>query len=179
MRPRLRPAALAALIPLILLGCGLLRFEVEQEDESTIEGAGLLGEVLGALDFTGLDDFQTSIDGELADQGVEQGDLKHVQLIAFELQAEPDLAFVERLDVYVSADGVDEVRVASGEGFEPGQTEIALQLDGAELVEHVVAGGLRFRAEATGSAPVDDTALTTRVVVAVEATAQGACNQAR
>ena len=119
MRHRLRPLALAALIPLILLGCGLLRFEVEQEDESTIEGAGLLGEVLGALDFTGLDDFQTSIDGELEDQGVAPGDLKHVQLIAFELQAEPDLAFVERLNVYVSADGVDEVRVASGEGFAP------------------------------------------------------------
>ena len=179
MTPRLRPSAWPALIPMILLGCGLLTFQVEQDDETVIEGVGLLGQLLGALDFTGLDRFETSIEGAMQDQGVEPGDLVRVQLIAFDLHAEPDLAFVERLDVYVSADGVDEVRVASGEGFAPGQTDISLQLDGAELVEHVVAGGLQFRAEVSGSAPVDDTALTTHVAVEVEATAKGACNQAR
>lgn len=179
MTPRPRPSAWPALIPLILLGCGLLTFTVEQDDETVIEGAGLVGQLLGALDFTGLDDFETSIDGAMEDQGVEPGDLVSVRLTALELQAEPDLAFVERLDVYVSAEGVDEVRVASGEGFAPGQTDIALKLDGAELVEHVVAGGLRFRAEVSGSAPVDDTTLRTHLEVEVEATAKGACNQAR
>lgn len=166
-------------VPLLVLGCGVLSFTVEEERTTTVEGAGVLGEILAALDFSGLDDFDVTIEQRMADQGVEPGDLESVRLTRLDLAASPDLSFLESLEVYVSAEGVDAVRVAHGERFPEGQETVALELTDADLVDHVVAGGMRFRVEARGSAPVDDTEVTIQVEVDVQATAQGACNAAK
>lgn len=166
-------------LPLLFLGCGLLSFTVEDERTTVVEGAGVLGELLAVLDFSGLDDFDITIEQRMADQGVEEGDLESVTLTRLDLSADPDLSFLESMDVYVGADGVDDVLVASGASFPEGQGTVALDVTGANLAEHVVAGGMKFRVEATGSAPVDDTEVTVSVEVGVQATSQGACNAAK
>lgn len=165
--------------PLLLLGCGLLTFSVEESATTTVDGAGLLGEVLGALDFTGLDDFDVAIEQKLQDQGVEPGDLDTVTLSVLRLSADPDLSFLSRMDIYVSAPGVDEVLVASGDSFPEGQSSVDLAVTGANLADAVAAGGITFRVDASGSAPVDDTDVDVYVKADVEATVQGACNSTK
>lgn len=164
---------------MLVLGCGVLSFTVEDERSTTVEGAGVLGEILAALDFSGLNDFDVTIEQRMADQGVEPGDLESVLLTRLDLSASPDLSFLESLEVYVSAEGVDEVLVAHSEAFPEGQETVALELTDADLVDHVVAGDMRFRVEARGSAPVDDTEVKVLVEVDVQATSQGACNAAK
>jgi hypothetical protein len=69
-----------ALVASGLLGCGLLTVEVDQDADTTVPGAGVLGSLLGAIDLGGLDDFDVTIEQELADQGVDPGDLRSVTL---------------------------------------------------------------------------------------------------
>jgi len=161
-------------LPLVLLGCGLLTFTVEDNSTTTVEGS-LVGELLGVLDLEGLDDFDVTIEQEMADQGVEPGDLDSVTLTELTLDAD-DLSFVSSMVVLVSADGVAEVSVASAEDFS--SSPVSFEMTGANLADHVVAGGMRFRVEASGSAPAEDTDIDVHVEVRVEATTQGACNAA-
>lgn len=168
-------------LPLLLLplGCGLLTFTVEQQAVTTVEGAGLLGEILEVLDLAGFDGLEVAIEQEMADQGVEPGDLREVVLAELSLSAEPDLAFLESIAIYVEADGVPEVLVAESRSFPAGQTRVSLETTGEDLTEHVVAGAMSFRVEAEGRAPEDDTDITVDLAVRIEATAKGACNAAR
>lgn len=163
------------LLPLLLLGCGLLRFEIEEEASTEVQGAGLLGELLQTLSFTGLDDFDATVEQEIADQGVEPGDVRSLVLTRLALSAEPDLSFIDTMEIYVSAPGVDEVRVAHGADFPPGQAEVELELDEVDLVEALVAGAMTFRVEVDGTAPVEDTQVTLDIAAEVEASAKGAC----
>lgn len=168
-------ARLLCLLPMVVLGCGLLQFTVERDSSSTVPGAGVLGTLLDALDFTGLDDFDVTIEQQLSDQGVNPGDLRSVTLTVLRLHAEPDLSFLAQMDVYVrGADGT-EIVVANGSDFPEGQDTVELEVTGADMTDIVVAGGMSFRAEVRGSAPVDDTDVDIHVEVGVEATAQGAC----
>lgn len=173
----MRSRYLIAAVPL-LLACDLLTLSVDQEATTTIAGAGLLGELLGALDFSGFDNFDVTVEQKLQDQGVSEGDLESVQLTVLRLQAEPDLSFIDHMDVYVSADGMTDVLVASGDSFPEGQTTVDLDLADVDLADQVIAGGMAFRVDASGEAPVDDTDVKVKVEVLVTATAQGACNAA-
>ncbi len=166
------------LVPL-LLGCGLLSFTVEENATTTVPGAGALGSLLGALDLGGFDDFDVTIEQKMADQGVSDGDLRSVVLTSLSLSSASDLSFLTSMQVYVSADGVDDVLVASVDAIPSGTTQVDLAATGADLTDAVVAGGMAFRVDASGDAPADDTDLDVHVVIAVEATAQGACNAAQ
>jgi hypothetical protein len=170
---RLAPVAIAG-----LLGCGLLRFEVTQEASTVVEGVGLLGGVLGALELGGLDDFDVTVEQELEDQDVEPGDLRSVRLTQLTLTGDPELGFLSGLDVYVSADGLEEVLVATIDDVPDGQTTAELRLLDANLADAVIAGGMTFRLEASGEAPEVDTTVDAFVAVEVEATAKGACRAA-
>lgn len=161
-----------------LAGCGLLRLEVEQDASTTVDGAGVLGGLLQTLDLGDLDDFDLTVEQELADQGVEPGDLRSVVLTSFVLRGDPDLGFLSGLEVSVSADGVAPVVVARTGDVPDGVTEVALELPEADLADAITAGGLRFTIDASGEPPADDTVVSAHVVAEVEATAQGACRAA-
>lgn len=160
----------------VLLGCGLLRFEVDDTSSTVVEGGGVLGGLLDTLDLGGLDDFDLTIEQALADQGVEPGDLRSVVLTELSLHGEPDLGFVTKLDVYLSADGVPEFLLATLGDVAPGQTDATFTLTDVDLAEAVQAGGMQFRVDATGELPAEDTAIDAHILAEVEATAQGACN---
>ena len=166
-------------LPLLLLfACEALTFTVTSRSRTTVEGAGILGEVLGALDFTGLDDFDLAIEQKMADQGVEDGDLNSVVLTRLALTADPDLSFIESMEVTVSADGVAPIVVATQDSFPEGQSTVEFDLTGADLTAAVVAGAMTFDVDVNGSAPVDDTDVRIDVEVTIEATPQGACKAA-
>ncbi|MCA9489279.1 MAG: hypothetical protein KC621_05135 [Myxococcales bacterium] len=180
--PPVRPSrrfALAGLAVLTLFGCDLLRIEVSEQATTEVPGAGLLGGLLATLDLGELDDFDVAVEEELADQGVEPGDLRSVELLSFTLTGDPDLGFLAGMKVFVSADGVPEVEVASLGDVPNGQTTASLTLAAVDLADAVQAGGLRFRVEASGDPPEDDTLVTADVSAEVVATPKGACNAAK
>ena len=166
------------LIPL-LLGCGLLSFSVEADATTTVPGAGPLGSLLGVLDLGGLDDFDVQVEQTMQDQGVSDGDLRSVVLTTLNLSSSSDLSFITSMEVYVSADGLDDVLVASVDAIPSGTIRVDLATTGADLTDAVVAGGMAFRVDASGDAPADDTDLDVHVVVDVQATAQGVCSAAQ
>lgn len=162
------------LLPLLAIGCDGIGFTVDQSAKSTIEGAGVLGDLLSTFDLGDLDDFDVSIDQELADQGVDPGDLTSLYLTELRLEAS-DLSFIDTLSISVEAKGIAPVRIAHLENFEG--SSVQLELDEVDLVDLVVAGEMHFSADANGSPPADDTELTVYIGVQGYATAQGACHQ--
>jgi hypothetical protein len=163
---------------IVLLGCDLLRIEVSEEAETQVDGAGVLGGLLQTLDLGGLDDFDLAIEQSLADQGVEPGDLRSVEILTFTLTADPDLGFLSSMEVWVAAEGIAEFRVASIGDVARGETTAELALDPVDLAEAVQAGGMRFRVDVSGDLPEDDTVVTAAIVAEVVATPRGACNAA-
>jgi hypothetical protein len=153
------------LLPILLLGCGLLTFDVDSEASTHIDGAGALGTLLDVLSFSGLDDFNVDVQSAMQDQGVEDGDVSSVRITSFTLSGSPgDLSFLEDFAVYISAPDVDEVLVASGDS-----------VPDVDLTPYVVADESSFRVVANGSAPADDVDVTAAFNVEIVATAQGAC----
>ena len=173
----MRQSTIVSVLPLLLLGCGLLTFEVDSDANTHIDGAGALGVLLGALDFTGLDHFDIDVQNAMQDQGVAEGDLNDVHLTTFTLTGSPgDLSFIDDFAVYMSAPDVDEVLIASSSDFPEGQTVVSLGLPDVDLTPYVVSDASSFRIEAGGSAPTDDIDIAAAFTVSVTATAQGTCN---
>jgi hypothetical protein len=172
-------SVVAGLAAAILLGCGLLTFTVDEEDETTVPSGGVLGNLLGVIDLGGLDDMDVSIEQELADQGAEPGDLKSIELTRFDLHGDPDLGFLTSLDVYVRANGIPEALVASTGDVPAGQTDVSLDLEPIDLADQVIAGGLVFRIDAHGKPPAEETDIVADVSAEVSATAKGACNASK
>lgn len=169
-------------LPLALLACANpLVFHVEQSAETVVEGAGALGVLLDTLSFAGFSDFDVTVDEELANQGVADEDINAARLTEFTLSTPDadDLSFLEGFAVYVSAEGLDEVRIAHADEFPEGEPRIELTLDDVDLALFIVAPSMRITTRVTGSAPVDDTTVRADVSVEIEATATGACNAAR
>lgn len=167
------------LLLLFLIGCGLLRFEVDHQASTEIPGGGLVGQLLDTLSFTGLNEFDTTIEDEIADQGVEPGDVRSVRLTLFSLSADTDLSFIQSMEVFVQAPDFDEVRVAHGDDFPAGETQVELILDEVDLADALAAGAMSFRVEVDGAAPAEDTRIDVSLIAEIEATAQGACRAAK
>lgn len=166
----------ALFAPLVLLGCGLLTFDVDSEASTHVDGAGALGTLLDVLSFSGLDDFNVDVQSAMQDQGVEDGDVSSVRITSFTLTGSPgDLSFLDDFSVYLSAPGLDEVLVASGDAFPEGHLVVELSVPDVDLTPYVVADESSFRVVANGSAPADDVDVTAAFTVEIVATTQGAC----
>lgn len=164
------------ILPILLFACKILTFPLDYSITTRIEGAGLLGSVLGAVDFTGLGAFDVALNDELANQGAGPGDVTRVTLTRFNLSSEPDLSFFHTMDVYVEADGFPRTLVASRASFPEGESTVAFDLANVNLADAIVAPSLTWSVEADGQAPADDHDVTVDISVDVEATLQGACN---
>lgn len=162
----------------MLVACAGFHFTVEQDGSTKIESGGLLGELLSQVELGGLDDFDISVEQKLADQGVEPGDLNDLYLSELTLSTKDgDLSFLTSLQISVGATGIDPVEVAHGEDFE-GSSK-TLSLDQVDLVDMVVAGGMTFTADASGSPPPQDTTIKVHVVAEGDASPKGAASQVK
>lgn len=170
------------------LACQAKLFEISVSDESTsvVPGASILDELLpdDALGFDDFLDMDITESEELANQGVEDGDIRDVELVDFVLRAvdppDADLSFLSRLEVYVEAPGVPRALVASQHEFPEGVKEIAFELETLDLTPYVVSESMTFTVDATGQLPPDETTIVASYEVEVGVTGQGcakACNQ--
>jgi hypothetical protein len=174
-----RPLLVAGLL-LAPTGCAhLLTITVEQEGSTVVPGAGVVGELLGTLDIGGFDDLSVNVDQELANQGVDPGDISSVRVSELRLSTPDgdDLSFLTVLDISIGSEGMDTVRIAHQDAFPEGEKTVEMDLDDEDLTAYVVADSMVVTTDAEGTAPPDDTTIDVYMAIEVTATVQGAAKQ--
>ena len=168
------------LLALGLLACSeLLTVDVEDRASTVVEGVGALGGVLGVLQLAGWDGLSVTVADELANQGVEKGDLVSAELTALVLSSpDGELDFLTRIDVYVESPGVEKVRLAYADEVPDGATTLDLTLEEVDLAPYIEAESLAITTSVEGVAPVEDTTVDADLALTVTATPRGACNAA-
>jgi hypothetical protein len=180
-----RPFIALALVAVLACQAKLFKISIADQSTSQVPGATLFTDLLP--DAFGFDDFldmDLTESEELANQGVEDGDIKDVALVDFVLRAtQPqgaDLSFLSSLAVYVEAPGVPRALIASQQDFPPGVSEIAFDLETVDLTPFVISESMTFTVDATGQLPEDATTIVASYEVEVGVTGQGcvrACNE--
>ena len=178
------PIALA-LVGVLACQARLFKITVEDQSTSVVPGATPLSQLLpGELGFDEFLDMDITESQELANQGVEDGDIKDVALVDFVLRAvgppDADLSFLSRLEVFVEAPGVPRALIASNREFPPGVKEVAFELETLDLTPYVISESMTFTVDATGELPPDETTILASYAVEVGVTSQGcvkACNE--
>jgi hypothetical protein len=171
------------LLPLCLLltGCGGTLFTIHVREASVTEvpAASPLELVLSGLGFGDFVSMDIVSAEELANQGVEPGDVKDVRLDSFELEAldgDLDLAFLDALAIYVEAPDLDPVRVASQDDFPVGEPLVSFSIDDVDLTPYVQSRSLTVTTEVSGRRPEAATRVEARIDLAVGVTGQGVAN---
>jgi hypothetical protein len=167
------------------IGCGLevATIEVEDQTDTVVPGASILEQALGDLGFDGWADMDVVDQEELANQGVEPGDITEVYVTGVSLAAiDPagtDLSFMRDLALYVEAPDLERVRVASKATFPEGEGSVALDLEPVDLADYVVSRSMTFTVEVSGHRPDDDTTVRATTTLDVGVTTRGAVSAGR
>lgn len=162
---------------------GLFTIELEESAQTTVAGGSLLEDVLGELGFEEFVTVDITASEELQNQGVQPGDIVNVTLTGFEMSvvspAEGDLSFFEEVNVYVQADALPRVRIASLDTFPAAEQYVTFNLDEVDLTDYAVSQAMFIETEVTGRSPDEDTTIRADITIDVGVTSQGACNQVR
>lgn len=153
------------MIWLAMIGCGeeLFSVSVQQSAETVIAGVADLPSAAPPEDLS-IDDWLDVLDGtSLGDQGVQPGDITRASLTKLSVEVlvpeEQDLTFVQSLELWIAADGLEDVLLATGGPFDAGQRAADLVLEEVDLAEYALAGGGTINTVAVGLPPADDTTL--------------------
>jgi hypothetical protein len=161
----------------------LTHIELDYTDTVVVEGSGLLGDLVTTLGFDGFADMNLTENEELANQGVEPGDVRDVRLVAFELEAiQPagaDLSFLSSMRVSAESEGLASVEIASYSDFATGEALALFTIPDVDLTEYIVSESVTLETEVSGELPSDETTIEARVLIDVGVTLKGAINQAK
>ncbi len=180
----MKPRSVWWLAP-FLLACGgsLFTVEIERSSEAVIAKGNILDVLLGDLGFGELSDLDITTSEEIQNAGAEPGDIDgvFVQRMSLSVVDPPgaDLAFIDRIDVFVEAPDLARVLIASSDAFGDGVTAVDLELEGLDLTEYAVSTSMTVSLSATGRRPSVDTRLLAEIVLDVGVTREGACKAAR
>ena len=178
---RLLPVAAA----LGFMACqgGLFTIDIEQSAQTTVPAGTLLEDLLGELGFEEFVTVDITASEELQNQGVQPGDIVNVTLTAVEMSvvapSSGDLSFFDEITVFVEADTLPRVQIASLNSFPDGQQQVSFNLDEVDLTDYAVSQAMTIDTEVTGRSPDEETTIQADIVVEVGVTSQGACNQIR
>jgi hypothetical protein len=166
----------------LLLGCAeLLTIEIEQTAVTVVESGTLLENLIGDLGFSGFVSMDLTDSEELANQGVEPGDITGAKLVLLQLTAadpaDGDLSFLQSMSVNVEAPDVDAALVASQGSFPEGEAVVSFDLEDVDLTPYVVSQSLTIGTDVSAGRPSEDTTVEALLRVEIEASLQGARNQ--
>ena len=161
----------------------LAHIDVKTGASAVVEGATLLEQLAGDMGFGDFVSMDLAAEEELANQGVGPGDIKDVRLIEFALTVtDPqggDLSWLESMELYVEAPGVERALIASADSFPEGVASVSFDLYDVDLTPYAVSEEMTLATEVSGRRPDEDTTIQADVVLDVGVTGQGACNQAK
>jgi len=178
-----RPAGLPRIAPLLFLlaiACGgeLLRIDVRQQAETTVEQGTPLEQLIGDIGFGDFLNMDITASQELQNQGVSPGDITEVWLTQFVIEVEApdgaDLAFLESVELYIEAPDLPRVLVASATEFD-GQTRVEFELEDVDISDYVISQSMTLDTEVSGRRPDQDTDLVADFTLNIGVTQQGAC----
>ena len=162
---------------------GLFTIDIEQSAQTTVPAGTLLEDLLGELGFEEFVTVDITASEELQNQGVQPGDIVNVTLTAVEMSvvapSSGDLSFFDEITVFVEADTLPRVQIASLNSFPDGQQQVSFNLDEVDLTDYAVSQAMTIDTEVTGRSPDEETTIQADIVVEVGVTSQGACNQIR
>jgi hypothetical protein len=158
----MRPIALAAAVS--LAACGGITFTLDQDlGAQKIEGS-LLGGLLPGF----LNSFPLTFDIKAETEKRNTGPASAVELQSFTLTAsEGNFDFLQALDIFVSAPGQTEVKIASLPKLDKGATKIDMTIvPNVNMLAYVNAGAT-IRASASGTQPAKDVTFSGKVTILV------------
>lgn len=156
----------------------LLTLTIEDESSTQVEQGTILEELAGTFGFGDFVSMDITASQELQNQGVGPGDIRDVRLTLLSLSVPEgqDLSFLDSVDVYVEAPGLDAVLIASQDAFPEGEPVVDLDLEDVDLTDYAVSQSMTLSTEVSGSRPSEDTTVTAAYALDVGVTTQGACN---
>lgn len=165
---------------LSLLACGLTTITINESAQTEVPKATLAEVILGDMgfgDFVSMDLTQSS---ELANQGVEPGDVEDVRLTYMELEAMSpdgsDLSFLDEMRIFVEGPDLEPQELAWADDFPEGESVVGFTLTDVDMTPYVVSQSMTFDIEVTASRPEEDTLVEARFGVDVRVTGQGIRN---
>jgi len=169
-----RPTTFALPLLLATITCGPLDvISVEETSLSTIEEASIFEQLLGDMGFGSFINVDIADNQELQNQGVERHQIDSVHatsltLTILEPTSDQDFSFIESLNFYVSADGLDKVRIASGANFAQGARQIELDLDDIDLAPYATAASMTITSDVEGRRPEHETLIEAKIILMVD-----------
>jgi hypothetical protein len=169
----------ASLLLLALATCDSVdNFTISEKSQTMIEGKSALQTVLGNVGFGQFLDLDITQNATLKNQGVskDQIDAVHVTRLTLAIQtpAGEDFTFLTSLEFFVTAQGLEKKRIASGGPFPEGTSRIDLMLDDVDLQPYVVAPSMDITTEARGQPPDQDTTIEAEIELDVDVNVGGA-----
>lgn len=171
---------MVAVVGVLACGGALFRLTLSESATTVVQGGTLLEQLVDDVGFGSFLDMDLVSSEELQNQGVSPGDIQEVYLVDFVLVAtDPpgaDLAFLDRLEVFVEAPQLPRVRIASQSDFPEGIAEASFELEDVDLTDYVVSESMTITTDATGRRPDDDTTIEATFEIELGVTQQGLCN---
>jgi hypothetical protein len=151
---------------------------VSRSGQATIPGATLPGELLGDLGFSEFSNFDLSQDQSVGGQGYTKDEIDGVKLVRVHLvvnaPAGGNFDFLDSIALFVEAEGLPRIQIASLTEIPEGVTELELDVEDVQLVDYAVAPAMTLTTEATGTAPEEDTTVTGTIDFDVDINVDGA-----
>jgi hypothetical protein len=163
--------------PIVLLAflatCGKIdQISVSETSRSTIPRGSLLEQFAGDIGFGELVEVDLTESQELQNQGVTKNQIDSVKLTSLSLTivnpAQGDFTFLDSVEFFVEAPGVERERIARGGPFAAGASSIDLQVDDVELAPYVVSEKMTITTDARGNRPDEDTTIEAQIDLLVD-----------
>ncbi len=164
--PSAGPLAASLAVVVVTLGLGTacgppqVTFDVPVTAETTVEGAGLIDDVLGAFGFEDFGAIDLEETQEFQNQDVRREQVTSARLTTLNLTiVSPQGAnfdWLNSLSFSVGADGLDKIELASKD-IDDGQSAVALELVDVDISAYVRGERMAITTAANARKPPDDT----------------------
>lgn len=142
--------------------CGDLdEFTLNKTATTRVQGSAT-DSLPGDLGFEGLVDFDLAGEDVLNNANVTREEIDSVYLRQITLTIPDDspgrtFDFLDTLEFFAEAQGLERVRIAGGRDFAPGMTVIGLDVADVNLADYAAAPSLTISSESAGRPPEEDT----------------------
>lgn len=161
-----------------LITCGDIdQITVSQSSRSTIARGTLVEQFAGDIGFGELVEVDITQSQELQNQGVTKEQVDSVKLEKLELTvvspSPADFTFLDSVEFYVEAPGLERMRIARGGPFEAGESTVTLSIDDVELAPYAVSERMTITTDARGNRPEQDTTVEAKIDIVVDVNVGG------
>jgi hypothetical protein len=167
-----------SIVLLALITCGKIdQISISESSRSTIARGTLVEMFAGDIGFGELVEVDITESQELQNQGVSKEQVDSVKLTALTLTAlspaQSDFTFLDSVEFFVEAPGLERKRIARGGPFDAGDAMVELAIDDVELAPYAVSERMTITTDARGNRPDQDTTVEAQIDLLVDVNVSG------